>query len=101
MSLLMPRKPVSDYQFTDSLCSQKLFAQVYQLSTQNSTAPQPAKLQTKDVLLDKERNLALFGWLSLHTYTHWERYLKSRDGTGRAQKSRTRGWMVGGPPVNL
>ena len=42
-----------------------------------------------------------FGWLSLSICALGNGYLKSRYGTGRAQKSRAGGWVVGGPPVNL
>lgn len=42
-----------------------------------------------------------FKWLNLSIVPTGNGYLKSRNGTGRAQKSRARGWVVGGPPVNL
>lgn len=42
-----------------------------------------------------------FDCVSLHILAPGGGYLKSRDGTGRAQKSRARCWMVGGSPVNL
>lgn len=42
-----------------------------------------------------------FGWLSLSISALGNGYLKSGDGTGRAQKPRAGGWVVGRPPVNL